>query len=565
MPFSPIVSFSPITRAGLAVGLCLAGASALAGAQPAPVAGPASIPIQGTSLPANPESDRTLTAPMWTGSSSEQASNAAAAGFNLPQMGEPGDLSMSPRQEHQIGAEVVREIYQADYMVDDPELSDYLSTLGWRLAAASATPALDSTGRTTDVTPPFRFFWVADDNINAFALPGGFIGVNVGTLLATTNEDELASVIAHEEAHVTQRHMARSAQASNGGAITLLSLLAAALAVGLGGNSASSGNAVIAALAIGQSAAYQSEVNYTRAHEQEADRIGIQTVARAGYSAMAMATFFGRLEQQARLYGTNPPEILLTHPVSTSRIAEAENRAALLPVHPPHVNADYELMKARGQVLAEDRPLDAVAAFESRLRTAPASADRRPMLYGLAFAQSEVGQHANALTTLGPPGDNDPQAIRLLRANELLQIGQTDLALAAYQDAARQNPRSVPVLLAWANGLTVTGHADQAREMLLNRTAVLADADEQPLVLKALADAARAQQNWGEAQFQQARYLESRGAFRDALEQVDAGLRIDTLSGQERARLLAQREELRAVLGPEELRALQADRRRRGG
>ena len=256
---------------------------------------------------------------------------------DLPQMGEPADTAMSPAQEMELGSRVVGEFYANDLIVEDSEVSEYLSLIGWKLASNAGAG-----GR----PPHFSFFVVQDPRINAFALPGGFVGVNAGLITATQNESELAGVLGHEQAHVTQRHIARSQQEGEAANIATWAAVLAAIIAG-----SANPNLIIAALSLGQAAVYQRGVNYTRAHELEADRLGIRTMAAAGFDPEGMASFFSRLEQQSRLYGNLVPDILQTHPVNTTRVSEARARAAGYGPRDHKDSLDYTLMKARVRVI----------------------------------------------------------------------------------------------------------------------------------------------------------------------------------------------------------------------
>lgn len=268
------------------------------------------------------------------------ASRAEQAVIDLPDLGNPADLALSPSQEEEISRQVAAELYYFNYVVEDVEVSEYLNALGWRLAAFGP-----------DKPPKFQFFMIADPRINAFALPGGYIGMNAGLLLAASDESEVAGVMAHEQAHVTQRHAARGQDQGEVETIaTWLGVLAAIIA------GSANPSVVIGALSIGQGINYNRQVSYTRSNEYEADRIGIRTLAAAGYDPAGMASFFAKLEQQTRLYGNRLPEILLTHPVNTSRIAEANARAAQYQKRTFTNSADFELMRARVRVLMSETP-----------------------------------------------------------------------------------------------------------------------------------------------------------------------------------------------------------------
>jgi predicted Zn-dependent protease len=454
---------------------------------------------------------------------------AQNAVIDLPQMGEPADNSMSPAQERMLGKEVMAELYGHDYTVDDPELDDYINTIGYKLASHSATPP-----------PPLTFFIVADDRINAFALPGGFIGFNAGTLLAAANESEIAGVLGHEMAHVTQRHIARAEEDTKvANILTWAAVLAAILA-----GSVANPELVIAGIGAGQAINQQRQVNYTRAHEQEADRIGIQTMAAAGFDPNGMATFFSRLEQQTRLYGSRVPEILLTHPLNTTRIAEARARIAALPKSNYKDSPDFAIIQARTRVFAADLPSEAVDYFAGELA---AGHDTPANHYGHAMALSELGRNADAMTALKPALEQLPNQvnINLLKGHIELALHQQDQALATLSRTLTLYPHSAPVIFAYADALMTAGRPEDARQLLISRDQVLGT---RMYTYNLLSQAARESGNMAEASYQMATYMFLRGDAGNAIAQLDAGLRLANLNPQDRARLIAKRQEVRNSL-----------------
>lgn len=448
--------------------------------------------------------------------------------INLPQMGEPADSALSPAEERRIGQEIVGQLYSFRYIDEDPELSAYVSQLGWRLASAA------DMGST-----PLNFFVIADGRINAFALPGGFIGMNRGLLIAAQSESEVAGVMGHELAHVSQRHIARTQEGTQAAS---LATWAAVLAAILAGSADS--DVVIGALSLGQAINYQRQVNYTRAHELEADRIGIQTLAKAGYDPNGMASFFSTLEQQSRLYGTGLPEFLRTHPLNTRRVSEARARAAELPPVEVADSLDFRLMQARARVLSLGRPGEGLEYYGQLLR---AGQDTPAHRYGMALSQMRSGQADLALETLAPVREAHPKNVHLMLAEgEALRLAnRAGDAAAVLDQALALYPRYTPAIFARASILLDLDRPSEARQVLLSHEQALGT---QIHTFKLLADAAKAQNDLAEASFQMANYLVRRGDAGGALGQLDAGLRLSGLESQERARLQAKRDEVRASL-----------------
>jgi len=450
------------------------------------------------------------------------------AALDLPQIGEPADNSLSPGEEKALGSRVMSLLYAGNYMLEDPELSDYLSSLGWKLATSGRT-------RSQSLT----FFMVRDSRINAFALPGGYVGINAGLMLAASNESEVAGVLGHEIAHVTQRHIARAQEETQVATVaTWLAVIAAIIA------GSADPDVVVGALSVGQAMNYQRQVNYTRAHELEADRVGIQTMARAGFDPTAMGSFFIKLEQQSRLYGNGLPEILRTHPLTTNRIAEARSRAAEMPKVTIKEPIEFGLMQSRARVLSAERPSEAMDFFSNQLA---AGRDTPANRYGLALALSHQGQGADAAKALAPLLEQHPRQVNLalLQGRILLLQQRTGDAVAQFGRTLQLFPRYAPAVLDYADALMAAGRPDEARQLLIARDQTLGTQLE---TYNLLAQAAREMENLPEASYQTATYLYLRGDAGNALAQLDAGLRLPNLSSQDRARLLAKRQEVRASL-----------------
>ena len=452
------------------------------------------------------------------------AAAADTAPVDLPRIGEPADVALSPMEEQRIGGRITAELYARDYILEDAEVTEYVAALTWRLvAAAEAEP------------PDLTVFVMRDPRINAFALPGGYLGINAGLLTTVRNESELAGVLSHELAHVTQRHIARTMEGTQAANLaTWAAVLAAIVAA------SANPEVVIAALSLGQAANYQREVNFTRAHELEADRIGIRTLSRAHFDPQAVASFFVRLEQQSRLYGNQVPEFLRTHPVNTTRISEARMRAAALPKQKVEDPLEFSLMQARARALTTERPSAAAEYFLGQIGTGRGTAGDR---YGLAISLARLGEYERARTTLKPAIDDFPRQpnLALLEARIALAQGQPGQAVERIERALTHYPRYAPAILEYADTLLSAGKPDAARQVLLSHEQSLGTRME---TYRLLAFAARDAGQTVEAQYQMANYLFERGDAGGALAQLDAALRLASLSSQERSKLKARRSEI---------------------
>jgi predicted Zn-dependent protease len=266
---------------------------------------------------------------------------ARAQSIELPALGEAGAEELPPSVERRLGEQIMAQIRRDPDYLSDLESSEYLNHLGYQLVSFSAA-------RSTD----FSFFLVRDPMLNAFALPGGFIGVHSGLVIAAQSESELAGVIAHEIGHISQRHVARMlAGQKDTLAIQLGALLLAILAARAGGSSG--GDMAQAAILGGQAAALQQQLNFSRDAEREADRVGIATLVNAGFDGHGMEQFFGRLQQNSRLYEGTAPAYLRTHPLTVERIGDMQNRTRTLKFKQRPDSVDFLLVRARLRVLQE--------------------------------------------------------------------------------------------------------------------------------------------------------------------------------------------------------------------
>lgn len=305
----------------------------------------------------------------------------------LPTLGEVASDDLSPANERKLGEAIMRQAVRDPTYLPDADATEYLNALGYQLVAASPARHMD-----------FGFFFVRDPMLNAFALPGGFIGVHTGLILAAQSESELAAVLAHEIGHVEQRHIARMlAKQKDATAIAIGALLLALLAAR--SNSSSSGDLTQAAILGGQAAAVQQQLNFSREAEREADRVGLQILVAAGFDARAMAAFFGRLQQNSRIYESGAaPAYLRTHPLTVERISDMQTRVREQRVRQRADSLDFNLVRARLRVL-QDPTLqgarDAQQHFATQIRDRTAASEPAAQ-YGLATALLRLNEPQKA-------------------------------------------------------------------------------------------------------------------------------------------------------------------------
>jgi len=370
---------------------------------------------------------------------------------SLPELGDTSGALLSPSLERKIGEQAMREIrLREPSYLDDPELTEYVNEVGRRIVAA-----------TSDAQQDFEFFLVRDNTINAFAMPGGFVGVHTGLILAAQTESELAGVLSHEVAHVTQHHLARLLGKQDQMSIPTLA------AVILGVLAARSRPDVTQAVIAGASAAsVQSQLNYTRDFEREADRIGFQYLQQAGFDVTAMGTFFGRMQKATRLYENNAPAYLRTHPLTSERIADMQNRAQDAVYKQSPDSVEYHL--ARAKLLAElGTPRDALANFDALVRE-HRYADEAGARYGLASALARARDFPRAASQaesvrklLGP----HPMVESLVAR---IRLGQGDAAAArdVLRSALSRYPNYRPLHYAYIEVLQGMGQHQAALSWL---------------------------------------------------------------------------------------------------
>ncbi len=377
---------------------------------------------------------------------------AAAQPIELPDMGASANTVLSPQKEKEIGEAFMREVRKELTLVDDPEVEDYVQHLGQRLAASS-----------DNAMQAFTFFVVKDPQINAFAAPGGYIGVNSGLILTAQSESELAAVLAHEIAHVTQRHIARRFEVQQHLTVPTIAAIVAAILIGT-----RSSEAGTAALAATQAGAAQMQINFTRGNEEEADRVGIKTLAAAGFDPRSMASFFERMQRSMRYY-TNPPEFLLDHPVTAARIADAQARAGQYPYHQVPDSVPYQLVRAKLEVLTASDPTDVLERFRKSLETKRYD-DEQAARYGYALALKRTGHPEQAYAELKGLEKAHPDSIPYMaEAAKLAQdLGHEKTALDTLREGVALYPDNRVLVVGYAEALLRAHQAKQARDLLTN-------------------------------------------------------------------------------------------------
>jgi beta-barrel assembly-enhancing protease len=381
-------------------------------------------------------------------------SSAVAVAQTLPELGDPSGAALSGMQERKLGESIVREMRLSGQYMNDPEVNGYLNELGNKLVTAIPGAPFD-----------FEFFAVPDNSINAFALPGGFVGVNTGLILLTQTESELASVLAHEISHVTQHHIARSiAKQKDAMLVSLAALAAAVLAARAGGSN--SGQAVQAAVASSQGLALQMQINFTRQNEQEADRLGFARLDAAGFDDTAMATFMERMQRALRFVEGNAPSYLRDHPVTFERIAEAQARAEGKPFRQVRDSYDFNMVRALLRSY-EGTPRDAVLFFDTAIAEKKYN-DLAAARYGLvaSLLRAEDFKRAEKELVLLEKSSPPHPMIEAMAGQVLMQSGQLKAAIARYESALARYPNKMQLVYDYPEALLRDNQADKAVRFL---------------------------------------------------------------------------------------------------
>ncbi len=297
--------------------------------------------------------------------------------IQLPDLGASADAIFSDGEERSYARQLIYQLRQFGLLIEDPQVNEFFSDMGYRLISHSDEP-----------DRPYHFVVLNEPNINAFAAPGGVIALHSGMILVADEESEIAGVLAHEIVHVTQNHLERSFEEARKLSIPLALLAVGLIAVGGVG-------AIAPALLGTQGLSAQSQINFTRQNEYEADRLGIQILVAANYNPHAMASMFAKLGRASRNFAIRVPEYLRTHPITTTRIAEAKNRADNLPPGRYIEDIDFFLMQARIRALVSQFPQDAIKYFREEL----AMGNHRfpdASRYGLVLALQQASRFEDA-------------------------------------------------------------------------------------------------------------------------------------------------------------------------
>jgi len=453
----------------------------------------------------------------------------------LPELGNSASDVLSSAEEREYAASLVRQMRAYELLVEDPLINGFFSDMGYNLVSSSDKPGA-----------AFTFVILDQSVINAFAAPGGIVALHSGLILLADSQDEVAGVLSHEIAHVTQLHMYRAFE--KGKTMNILAMLAMmGLILASGGN----GEVITGAVMGAQAAAQQAQINFTRHNEIEADRVGIRTLAASGYDPQGMADFFEKMGHSSRANGEGPPEFLRTHPVSVNRIAEAESRIQNLPPVEANEGRQFYIVQARLRALLENDPNKLIKYFETELVKENTEAQQNGLRYGLAIAYQKNSNYDEAESLLGNLLDKKPSnlAFQLQLANLNLKRGRQQQALDTLSELYQSFPGNKAIALEYGNALLYENDPAQAEtaSVVLRQQLVSQKNDPTLYALYARAanlagDEIRATEAIAESYYQ-------RGGVEEAISQLEGLARKSDLDYYQRARVSARLTELRIEAG----------------
>jgi len=454
------------------------------------------------------------------------ASHISIAENNLPDIGGPASEGLSISKEIELGQILISQVRAYLPVSNDPELSQYIHSLGTRITSAGLNSNF-----------PFTFVLIQNPDVNAFALPGGIVAINSGLLTLGEKESEVASVFAHEIAHVTQRHIARNfANAKSFSVVSALTLLGSILAAAYGG-----GELGQAALITTQSALQERQLAYTRSFEQEADRVGMQFLVSANIDPQGMPSFFEKLNKHTQLNRGQIPEFLSSHPLTTSRISESKTRANQYKGSFTTNTIHFDYAKARSIALTT-KPNQLVDHFRKKNKTPGSLSDTEIYIYALALSRSGKNQQALQQLKLIPLNADNELTIKLAKVQIQIVDGQYTKAEESLNSLEQIYPSNPSVIYYLATALTENGNAQLALQKLdhLNNSHPKNPAFDK---LKAKA-ASKANMPWLSHE-SLSDYYAAHGQYGTAMEQIQLSLRASGIDSNSKARVEAKREQIR--------------------
>jgi predicted Zn-dependent protease len=466
------------------------------------------------------------------------SSIAQSGRVNLPELGNSASNVLSTAEEREYAESLIRQMRAYELLVEDPLINDFFSDMGYNLASRSDEPEA-----------AFTFLVLDQPVVNAFAAPGGVIALHSGLILLADTQDEVAGVLSHEIAHITQLHMYRAFE--KGKTMNVLAMLAM---LGMILASGGDGQIITGAVMGAQAAAAQAQINFTRHNEIEADRVGIRTLSASGYDPRGMADFFEKMGRTSRANGEGPPEFLRTHPVSVNRVAEAKSRIHTLPPAELKEGRQFYIVQARLRALLENDANKAIKHFQSELEKPLTDARKNGNLYGLAIARQRNAEYDEAEAILSGLLEQEPSrlAFQLQVADLHLKRGQPEQAIDALRDLYHTFPGNQAIALEYCRALLDQNTAELAEtaSVVLKQQLRTRKTDPALYALYARAanlagDEVRATEAIAESYYQ-------RGGTEEAITQLESLERRSDLDYYQRARVSVRLMELRIEVSESE-------------
>lgn len=451
------------------------------------------------------------------------SSLSLASTNELPTLGDSTSGFISLQQEKFLGNSWLRSLRRQVKTFPDPLTYSYLTSLVFRLAPNSELVERD-----------LNLVIVDSPTMNAFAVPGGVMGINAGLFIHSSSEQEFASVVAHEIAHLSQRHYARSLERQQKTTpLALAGLLASVIIAATTGSDAG-----MAALASTQALSIQSQLSYSRQNEQEADRIGIQTLYDSNMDPKAMPTMFERMLREARLYGNRPPEYLSTHPVTESRVSDSRNRAEQYPVRAYTEDLEFHLIRSRILLHYAQSDREAVKHFKSAVDIGN-TYNKVASQYGLALALNQSGQPKEALKTLAPLLEKYPNRIIFIvaEATFLAKKGEIDRSIALLKKHLNRNPGNYAITWELSKQLSKRSQINDLLEAESLLTKLSRSHSNEPKIWYTLAEVNGEVGNIVQLHISRAEFFYLIGEIDDALLQLQQALKKSHGNNQITARI----------------------------
>ena len=425
--------------------------------------------------------------------------------LSLPELGDRVSGVVSNDQEKIIGNEFLKQVYSQAPLISDPLIQEYSELLVYRLSEYSQVKDRN-----------FNVLLIDDNSLNAFAAPGGVIGINGGLFLNAQNEGQFASVITHELAHLSQRHFARNILNSQDNNIASILVMVSAVAAAVATNNPT-------AFMAGPAFLQQQSLRYSRLFEREADRVGFNNLINAEYDPSSMGEMFEQMAKLRRLAGDKIHEFLLTHPISSSRVTDAFNAADQVETPFNTKNSlNYEFIRGRLQIRYEDIPLNSVRKMKGLLEKDPYSNENR---YALSLAYKISGQHKEALKIINSLIIENPKNLILVntKAEILLDEGKSEDALEVVNIFLNISPKNYPLSVLKAKILAYDKKLFAAEELIRDQ---LLRRNNDPYLWLYLSEVQRDSKNVIGYHQSRAEYYLLLGQYEDALNQLQFALKL---------------------------------------